>query len=66
LLKIQSSTGKTKHIKRRYHFVRNTIKEKEVFIKYISTSKMIVDPLTKPIPRYAFKANVMSLDLRRT
>ena len=32
---------KTKHIKRRYHFVRDDIKENEVVIKYISTSKML-------------------------
>jgi len=34
---------KTKHIKRRYHFVRNAIKEKEVVIKYASISRMIID-----------------------
>jgi len=49
----------------RYHFVRNAIKEKKVAIKYISTSKMIADPLTKPIPKGAFKAHVMSLGLHR-
>ena len=56
---------KTKHIKRRYDFVRDTIKEKEVTIKYISTSKMLADPLTKPIPIDVIKAHVMSLGLRR-
>ena len=57
---------KTKHIKRRYHFVRNAIKEKEVVIKYISTNRMIAPPLTKPIPRDALEAHVMSLGLRKT
>ena len=56
---------KTKHIKRRYHFVRNALKEKEVAIKYISTSRMIADPLTKSIPKNAFKAHVMSLGLHK-
>jgi len=56
---------KTKHIKSRYHFVRDAIKRKEVAIKYISTSKMIVDPLTQAIPTYVFKAHVMRLGLRR-
>ena len=56
---------KTKHIKRRYHFVRNAIKEKEVVIKYISTSKILADPFTKLIPKDAFKAHVKSLGLRR-
>ena len=52
---------KTKHIKRRYHFVQDAIKTKEVAIKYIPTNKMIADPLTKPIPRDAFKAHTLSL-----
>ena len=56
---------KTKHINRRYHFLRNAIKEEEIAIKYVSTSRMIVDLLTKPIPRDAFKAHVMSLGLHR-
>jgi len=54
---------KTKLIKRHYHFVRNAIKEKEVAIKYSSTSRTIVDPLTKPIPKDTCKAHMMSLGL---
>ena len=54
---------KNKHIKRHYHFVQDAIKGKQLVIKYISTSKMIVDALTKPIPRDAFKDHVMSLGL---
>jgi len=57
---------RTKHIKRHYHLVRDAIKRIEVAIKYISTSKMIADPLTEPIPRDDFKAHVISLGLRRT
>ena len=57
---------KTKHIKRCYHFVRNAIKDKEVVIKSISTSKMITDPLTKLIRRDVFKAHATSLGLRTT
>lgn len=57
---------KTKHIKRRYHFVRDTIKMKEVAIKYTSTSKMIADHLTKLIPRDTFKSHVISLGLHKT
>jgi len=56
---------KTKHIKWCYHFVRDAIKTKEVAIKYIPTSKMIADSLTKPISRDAFKAHLLSLALRR-
>jgi len=56
---------KIEHIKRCYHFVRDAIKTKEVAIKYIPTNKMVADPLTKPIPRYAFRAHSLSLGLRR-
>ena len=53
---------KTKHIKRRYHFVRDAIKTKEIVIKYISTNKMIANSLTKPIPKDAFKSHMLSLE----
>jgi len=58
---------KTKHIKALSFCTRRAdgINEKEIAIKYISTSKMIADPFTKPIPRDAFKAHVMSLGLHR-
>ena len=56
---------KTKHTMRHYHFVQNAIKEKAAAIKYISTSKMIADHLTKHIPKDAFKAHVMSLGMHR-
>jgi len=54
---------KTKHIKSHYHFVRDAIKTKEIVMKYISTNKMITNPLTKPIPRDAFKYYMLSLGL---
>ena len=57
---------KIRHINRHYQFVQNTIKDKEVVIQYVSTSRMITDPLTKPTPRDFFKAHVTSLCLRRT
>jgi len=54
---------KAHHITRHYHFVRDAIKGKEVTNKYISTSRMIANSLTKPIFIYAFKAHVVSLGL---
>ena len=56
---------KTKHIKRRYHFVQDAIMTKEIVIKYILTNKMIVDPLTKLIHRDVFKYHMLSLGLHR-
>ena len=40
---------KTKHIKKRCHYIRDVIIENDVVLKHISTSNMAVDPLTKPI-----------------
>ena len=41
---------KTKHIDAKYNFVKSMVTSKEVNMKYISTYKMVVDPLTKLIP----------------
>jgi hypothetical protein len=57
--------GKTKHIDIRYHYIRDMVKHKEVVLKHISTTRMIADPLTKPIGRDIFQAHVRSLGLRR-
>ena len=54
--------GKTKHIKKRYHFIRDAIIEKDVFL---TTSNMVVDPLTKPIVRDVFFKHVRFLGLCR-
>ena len=57
--------GKTKHIQIRYHFVRDMVANKEVVLEHISTSRMVADPLTKPISRDLFVSHVKSLGLRR-
>ena len=57
--------GKTKHIDIRYHSIHDIVTHKEVVLKHISTTRMIADPLTKPIGRDAFQAHVRSLGLRR-
>ena len=57
--------GKTKHIKKRYHYIRDAITENDVILKHISTSNMVNDPLTKPIARDIFIKHVRSLGLCR-
>ena len=46
--------GRTKHIDIRYHYIQDMVAHNELVLKYISTSLMIADPLTKPIGRDAF------------
>jgi hypothetical protein len=57
--------SQTKHIDIRYHYIRDMVMHKEVVLKHISTTRMIADPLTKPIGRDAFQAHVRSLGLCR-
>ena len=58
--------GKTKHIKKRYHYIRDAIIKNDVVLKHISTSNMVADPLTKPIARdWLTIIDVRSLDLSR-
>ena len=56
---------KTKHIKKRYHYIRDVIIKKDMVLKHISTSNMVADPLTKPIARDVFVKHVRSLGLCR-
>ena len=46
--------GRTKHIDIRYYYIRDMVAHNEVVLKHVSTSLMIVDPLTKPIGRDVF------------
>ena len=57
--------GKTKYINIRYHFIRDMVVQKKVVLEHISTSRMVVDPLTKPITREAYQAYARNLGLRR-
>ena len=56
---------KTKHIKKKYDYIRDAITEKDVVLKHISTSNMVVDPLAKPIAKDVFVRHVRSLGLCR-
>ena len=41
--------GRTKHIKVRYHFIRNCVEEKKVMLKYVITEDQLADLFTKPL-----------------
>lgn len=45
---------KTKHIDMKYHYVHELVKQKEVVLEHVSTSRMVVDHLTKPIDKNIF------------
>nr|XP_048333650.1 secreted RxLR effector protein 161-like [Ziziphus jujuba var. spinosa] len=47
--------NKTKHIKRKYHFVREAEANKEIAIKYYKTEEQLADIFTMVLPRNKFK-----------
>ena len=46
--------SKTKHITRKYHFLRELVQEKEVRLEYVNTKEQIAHIFTKPLPKDAF------------
>jgi hypothetical protein len=57
--------GRTEHINIIYNFIWDTITQNKMILQNISTSHVVVDPLTKLIPRDVFKAYVRELGLYR-
>ena len=58
---------RTKHIRSKYHLVRELVSEtKELMIGYVNTKDMVADVLTKPLAPELFKAfpNMLGLDRR--
>ena len=45
---------RTKHIKIKYHFIRDVIEEKEVEVKYVRTQNQAADMFTKALPKEKF------------
>nr|GEU45263.1 retrotransposon protein, putative, unclassified [Tanacetum cinerariifolium] len=39
-----------RHFQRKYHYIREVIKEREIVLKKVQTYDNVVDPFTKPIP----------------
>ena len=57
--------SRTKHNDSKNNYIRDIIAKQEVIVQYISTHQMVVDPLTKPIPRDVYPSHVNALGLRR-
>ena len=47
--------SKSKHIQTRYNYIRLAITQGEVILQHISTSRMVADPLIKPLLGMPFK-----------
>ena len=46
---------RTKHINKRYHYVREKVESKEVLLKYCPTKDMVADILTKYVSKTQFE-----------
>ena len=47
--------SRTKHMEIDFHFVRDLVKNKHLFVRYIGTDHQIADVLTKPLPKSRFQ-----------
>ena len=66
MAKNKKSQSKSKHINIKYLAIRERVKDRKVVIEHISTQLMIVDPLTKGMPLFKFKAHVERMVLGST
>ncbi len=57
--------GRTKHIDIRFYYIQEMTRPDEVTLRHISTARIVVDPLTKPIAKDIFQIHVRSLGLYR-
>jgi len=59
----QGSHPKTKHIRLRYHSIREMVKNKEVELVWVPSEAQAADPLTKPMPANKLAQTTMLLGL---
>lgn len=56
--------ARTKHIKRKYHFIRKTLEDRELKLEKIARTKNPVDMLTKTVATEKLKLCATSVGLR--
>ena len=56
--------GRTKHIRIRYHFLRELVSEGDVNVEYCKLEDQMADIFTKPLGGQVYKRNVESLGVR--
>ncbi|TXG69283.1 hypothetical protein EZV62_004218 [Acer yangbiense] len=50
--------GRTKHIRMRFHFLRELVNERLVDVKYCKSEEQVADIFTKPLGGHVFKRNL--------
>ena len=60
----ESINNRNKHIDIAYHYVRDVVRNKLIELKYLATTEMPADALTKPLARTSFTRFVMLVGLK--
>jgi len=63
--KVEKDNWKTKHIKMRYHYIKEAITKHDVIQNHISRNSIVAYLLIKPIAKVAFVRYVRSIGLYR-
>ena len=58
------SSGAAKHINIKFYVVKEQIQDHTISLEYISTKRMLADPLTKGLPPNAFREHLAGMGLR--
>ena len=60
--------GKSKHIERKYHFVRYKVEENEIVVSRVSSEANPIDPFTKALtrPKHEYQTKVIGVRLVNT
>nr|GEW55794.1 hypothetical protein [Tanacetum cinerariifolium] len=64
LTKEPKDQGKSKHIERKYHFVRSKVEEGHVIVKHIRSEDNPVDPFTKALAKSRHDEHATSIGLK--
>ena len=64
LAKESRSHQKSKHIKRRYHLIRNYLEKGYVEVKRVNSIDNVADPLTKSLDQQKIEAHLEKMELR--
>ena len=50
----QLTSARNKHIDIRYHFIRERLESKELYLEYVTSVENLADMLTKPLGSHSF------------
>lgn len=57
-------TNKTRHIQRKFHFIRQELELGNVFMNKVHTDENLADPFTKSLPQNKFEIHAKGIGLR--